>query len=259
MTSSRYLTLSLTTLALLRTVSAFADDPPPPPQDKWTGKGQIGYLSSHGNTDANSANANIDAFYYHGPWKHEVYLGGLYGKSAGIVSAERWEVREQTNYDFSPKMFVFGSLRDEHDMFSGFHYQATVSTGLGWKVVDTNETKLTTQVGVGYRRLQPETLVKDPNTGAVTARIRQDSEGNAVATAGLDFLQVLTSTTTLTNKLLVESGSDNTSLHNDLALSVKVSNKIAVSLGYSVQNNSSPPAGLKKLDTIATANIVVSF
>jgi len=40
---------------------------------------------------------------------------------------------------------------------------------------------------------------------------------------------------------------------------VKVSTKLALSVGYAVQDNSSPPAGLKKIDTLETVNLVYSF
>ena len=80
-----------------------------------------------------------------------------------------------------------------------------------------------------------------------------------MGTAGLDFTQVLSSTTTLTDKALVESGSGDTLFTNDLALAVKMSTKLALSLGYSIKDNSSPPGGLKKLDTVASANIVYAF
>jgi putative salt-induced outer membrane protein YdiY len=47
--------------ALAPVAASYADEPAaPPPEDVWTGKGQAGYLSSQGNTDAKSANAAID-------------------------------------------------------------------------------------------------------------------------------------------------------------------------------------------------------
>ncbi len=247
--------LSLTLFSLR---AQAADLPPPPPQDTWTGKAQFGFVASHGNTDAKSANAALDMSMLHASWKHAFDLGGLYGSSNGITSAERWHIGWQSNYNFTPALFVFGALGDEHDMFSGFAYQATASTGLGYKVIDSDTTKLTAQLGVGYRRLLPEQLVKDAS-GAVIQRIRGDASGNAVATAGLDFSHQLTATTSITDKLSVESGSDNTLLHNDLALQVKISDRLALSAGYGIQNNSSPPPGLKKLDTVETLNLVASF
>ena len=70
---------------------------------------------------------------------------------------------------------------------------------------------------------------------------------------------MLSSTTTLTDKFLVESGSQDTLITNALALSVKMSQKLALSVGYAIQDNTKPPAPLKKLDTVETLNLVYAF
>ena len=94
--------LDLTACSLLPVV-ALCDDapPPPPPQGVWTGKGQAGYGSSQGNSAGNSANAALETSLLDSSWKHSLHLGGLYGESAGIVSAERREVQWQTDYALS--------------------------------------------------------------------------------------------------------------------------------------------------------------
>jgi len=245
-------------LALAPALSAWADAPPPPPQDVWIGKGQVGFLDSQGNSDAVSLNGNIDLLRYDGPWKNEIYVGGLYGKNSGIVSAERWETHGQSNYTISGDLFVFGGLRYEHDLFDGFQYQASVTSGLGYKLLNGDDTKLTLQVGAGYRRLRPETIVKD-DSGEVISRTPMDATGNAIVTVGVDFSHAFTKTTVLTNKFLMEAGSDNTLLHNELALTVKMSDKLALSVGYTVSDNTKPPAPLKKLDTLTSVNLVFGF
>jgi len=246
-------------LALAPALCAWADDAPPPPQDVWIGKGQLGFLDSQGNTDAKSLNGNVDLLRYDGAWKNEIYVGGLYGKNSGIVSAERWETREQTNYTVSGDLFAFGGFRYEHDLFDGFQYQASLTGGMGYKFINDTDTKLTLQAGVGYRRLRPETLDKDPDTGEVLSRTPLEANGNAIATVGLDFSHAFTKTTTLTNKFLTEAGSDNTLLHDELALTVKMSDKLALSVGYTVSDNTKPPAPLKKVDTLTSVNLVFGF
>src|SRR5271168_4523055 len=181
----------------LTPIIALADDPPPPPQGVWTGKGQAGYVSSQGNSDAKSANAAIDAAFLDGPWKHAFHLGGLYGQSAGIVSAERWDTGWQSNYDLTPRLYTFGGLRYQHDMFSGFQYQESLTGGLGYKFFDTDATKLDMQLGAGYTRLRPEDLIKDAD-GAVVQRIPLTAESGAIGTLGGNYSQVLTGTTTRT-------------------------------------------------------------
>jgi putative salt-induced outer membrane protein len=244
----------------LAPLMAMAEDaPPPPPEGVWTGKGQAGYVSSKGNSDSKSANVALDMALVEGPWKHAFHLGGLYGESAGIVSAERWDTGWQSNYDLTKDIFTFGGLRYQHDMFSGFQYQASGTAGVGYKIFDTDATKLSAQVGAGYRKLRPEDLIKDPATGAVTGRTLEPAESGAVGTFGVNYSQALTATTTLSDKLLVESGSSDTLITNALALAVKISTKLALSVGYSIQDNTKPPAALKKLDTLETLNLVYSF
>ena len=247
-------------LATLSSTIALADDPPapPPPQHQWIGKGQFGFLQSRGNSDAESINGSIDLLRYDDSFKNALYVGGLYGKSASIVSAERWETRVQTNYEITPKFFAFGGLRYEHDLFDGFQYQASLTGGFGYKFIDSVDDKLAAQVGAGYRRLRPEIITKD-STGAVVSRVPEAANSESIGTASVDYLHKFTPTTTLTNKLLVEYGSTNTLAHDEVALTVKMSTKLALSVGYAVTDNTNPPAPLKKVDTLTTVNLVFSF
>jgi putative salt-induced outer membrane protein len=247
------------TLAAAAPLTAWSDDaPPPPPQHVWTGKGQAGFVASQGNAEGKSANAALDMTYQADPWKHLFHLAGLYGDSAGIVSAERWDTLWQSNYDLTKNFFTFGQLHYTRDMFSGFQYQAAASAGLGYKFFDTNDLKLALQAGVGYGELRPEELIKD-DTGAVVTRNLLPSESDVIGTFGLNYSQNLTKTTNLSDQLLVQYGSTNTLATNTLALAVKISGKLAMSVGYLIQYNTAPPAGLKKQDTNETINLVYSF
>jgi putative salt-induced outer membrane protein len=60
-------------------------------------------------------------------------------------------------------------------------------------------------------------------------------------------------------KFLMEAGSSNTLLHDEIALTVKMSEKLALSAGYGVTDNTHPPPTLRKLDTITTVNLVFAF
>ena len=246
-------------LALVVAAStAFADDAPPPPAQGWSGKGEAGYVMSRGNTNTDSANAKLDLADVVGDWKHSIHLEGLYGRSVEITSAERWAALFQSEYQITPRAFGFGALHFLQDEFSGFQYQASATTGIGYKFLVTAADKLTAQVGIGYRRLRPELLTMDA-AGAVIARTPGESTGTAIGTAGFDFAHIFNASTKITDKLLVESGSGNTSLENDLALVVNMSKKLALSAGFTFQDNTEPPGGLKKVNTLTTLNLVFAF
>jgi putative salt-induced outer membrane protein len=221
----------------------------------WSGKGELGALLARGNTDTTSGDAKLDIAATTDHWKNAAHLASLYGTSAHITTAQRLEATWQTNYNLTARSFMFGAFNGEDDHFSGFVYQATVSTGYGYKFLNSDTAKLTVTIGAGYRRLQPETLIKDPD-GAVIERIKGTTSGDSVGSAGLDYAQELTKTTKLTDKLSVQSGVNNTAVANDFAVQVKMSDKLALSVGYGTRYNSAPPPGSKSTDQLTTINLV---
>jgi len=249
-------------LIAARSAPVKADDAPapPPPQHEWTGKGQAGFQDSKGNSTGESINAVLDLSRYDGDWKNALHVEGFYGKSGDVVSAERWIVNEQTDYTITSKTFAFGGLRFEHDEFDGFDYQASITAGLGYKIFDTASNKFTVQGGAGFKRFEPETITQNPDgNGEVVARIPLGTQSEAIATVGVDYTHSFNKATALSNKLLVEYGSQNTLSTDQLALAVKMSTKLALSVGYQVTNNSKPPMPLKKVDTVTTVNLVYAF
>jgi putative salt-induced outer membrane protein len=235
-------------------IAAHADDLPM----GWSGKGQAGYVMSRGNSDTDSANAKLDLNLVRNDWKHALSLDGLFGRNSGITSAERWDARLQSSYQINVHLFSFGALSYQDDRFSGFQYQASASGGLGYKFFDTENTKLSAQIGVGYRSLRPELLIKN-DAGAVIERIPLQTQTEVVGTAGIDFLHQFNASTKLLDKLNADSGSSNTSIRNDLSLEVKINKKLSLAVGYSVLENTNPPAGTKQTDTITTLNLVYAF
>ncbi len=149
----------------------------------------------------------------------------------------------QSNYNFTSAFYTFGALRYEHDLFSGFEYQGSATAGIGYQIFNTARTKLSVQLGAGDRNERPELLAARPAPLTGYDRTLLARQNGAIGTAGLDVTQVITSTTTLTDTGLVESGGGNTLITDTFAITVKVSTKLALSLGYNLQDNTNPPRG----------------
>lgn len=230
----------------------------PAAQAQWTGKAELGFLSSSGNTEATSANTKFDLTHEGAKWRNNVFVGALYGKNAEFATAERYEARYQADWKITDRMSWFGGIRGEQDRFSGFAYQATVSTGASYKFIDSPTTQLTSSLGAGYRRSKSETLVKT-DAGEVIDRISGEIQNEPVATFSTNYENAFTATTKLTDKLLAESGSDNTSVQNDLAVQVSMTDALALAVGYGVRYNSNPPPLSKSTDTLITVNLVYNI
>jgi putative salt-induced outer membrane protein len=126
-----------------------------------------------------------------------------------------------------------------------------LSTGLGHNFIDNAQTKIVGQIGVGYKRFKQ--------------RGDLESDGDAIATGGLELKQVLTANTVLVDKLSVEAGSSNTLIQNDLSLQVKMTDVLALSMGYQVRYNTKPgprafgSGDYAHSDRLLTANLVYEF
>jgi putative salt-induced outer membrane protein len=215
-----------------------------PAAAQWTGKGEAGLAIADGNSQSKTVNAKVAVGLKADSWQHSLGLASLYVRSDGETSAKRWEAFAQTRYSFGGgNTFWFGGLRYEEDRFSGFDHQGVVDTGAGHKFFDSDTTRLSAQVGVGYKFVE-------------TLDTPREKDSSAVGTAGIDFSHQLTATTSLFNKFGAEVSSDNNFLQNELGVAVKVSDRLALSLGYALRHNTDPPAGFRKTDTLSTVNLV---
>jgi putative salt-induced outer membrane protein len=72
----------------------------------------------------------------------------------------------------------------------------------------------------------------------------------------MGFEHQLTDTTKIVDRFLIESGSDNTYVQNDLGLEVTVSGALGLRLGYQVRHNTDVLPGVEKTDTLATVGLI---
>lgn len=230
----------------------------PAAQAQWSGKAELGVLLSDGNTEAKSANTKVDLTHQGSMWKNNFYLAALYGENAEFANAERYEARYQADLRMTDRLSWFFGLRGEQDRFSGFAYQATASTGVTYKLIDSPTTKLDASVGAGYRRLQPQILIQ-LDSGEVIDRIKGEEDSDPVATLGSNYEHAFTESTKITNKLLVESGADNTAVQDDIALAVNMTDTLALAVGIGVRYNSDPPPLAESTDTLFTVNLVYNI
>jgi putative salt-induced outer membrane protein len=224
-----------------------------PAHADWSGKGEAGLVIATGNTETKTANAKLLFANEVDKWKHQFGGAALYATSdPDGTTANRWELFEESDYNFSPRTFWFGAARYEDDEFSGFEYQAILSTGIGRKFIDTDITKFVGTAGVGYKRFETRDAFDD--AGVLIEPGTTESE--VVFRGTLDYDHNLTATSSLIDKFVVEAGSDNTFVQNDIALQVKMTNVLALAVGYSVRHNTDPPVGFEKTDTLTTINLV---
>ena len=226
---------------LLLTTPLFAQDAD---ELGWTGNGELGFVSTSGNTDTTTAKLGVEFIREMEKWRHRFGANALNAEDSGTTTAERYGMEWQSDYKLSDISWIFGSFRYESDKFSAYDNQQTLTTGYGRKLIDTEVSQLVGEIGAGYRDAELQSGF---------------SESEAIVRGLLDYTRQITGNTEFTNRFLVESGSDNTFIQNLTALSVAMNDKFAVKLGFEYRNNSDVPPGVDDTDTITSANLVYNF
>ncbi len=211
----------------------------------WTGKGTFGGVLARGNTDTETVNANIDVADELERWTHKAGASLLHTVNNDITSADRWELRGETNFKLTDRSYLFGTLRYEDDRFTDYSYQATAAGGYGYRFIATDATKFEGQIGLGVRRTE--------------LRITGVTDEDVIARGAVNFEHKLTDTTLVYDRFLAESGSNNTFLQNQLGVEVKVNDTFALGLDYAVRHSTDVLPGTEETDQVFTANLVYGF
>jgi putative salt-induced outer membrane protein len=260
--------------ALLALVSvARADDPPPDPNDHpdstWSSRALLGYTKTSGTTDNSSANGLFHVAHVIDKWKILFGTEALYGATRGETTAQAWHAHIQGNYNFTDNLYWYSGYRQDNDKFSGFLYQKTVSTGIGWQIIKNDKTQLNIQGGVGETWLRPQDLVLDavggiqivpcaaPDPGTCTWMY--PGEKDTVFDGALNFEQDFNQYAKLLASATVQSGNLNTTSTFSIALQVKMTNQLSLAAGYQLVYNTDPPPSVAKDASLTTLSLVYEF
>lgn len=270
----RFTTILLLGLALaaLNPLVARADDAPP---GEWTGTGELGLAMTRGNTRSESLNAKLNLKKEDEIWKNAFYLTGLRNKGEIVVAqivngetvstkvmqatANRIEGGASVGYRLSPRSYVVGALRYEHDDFAAYRWQAAASVGYGYIAIKNPTTELSFEVGPGYKRVQPVDVFLPVGDPPVLTRVRPGTDGELIGRGLMNFSHAFTESTSIEDTLLVEAGSDGRFYQNDIGLVVRMSDKLALKVGHQTRYNSEVAFGTKRTDQLLTTNLVYSF
>ena len=170
---------------LLSGASAWAQAPAEP--KIWTVAASAGLALTHGNKDSSTVNAAYDLAY--DPQTRNVVKSDallIRGKTEGELTASRLGVNVRDEYKLHDGLFVFGQNQYLKDEFKNIDYLLAPTGGVGMRVFDTMQTKLTVDAGAGG--------VWEKNPGL-------DVRSSGAVVAGEKLIQTLTATTTLTQSI----------------------------------------------------------
>jgi len=212
---------------------------------EWTGSGELGLVFARGNTDTETLNTELKLKYTRERWTNASRFSYLKSESDGDLEAERLVFDNKTDYTLSEVSYITGVGRYDRDEFSSFEFQTSLAIGYGRRLIDTERQALSVEIGPGVRYSE----IRD--TG--------ETETDLIARGGADYRLQISETAELTNRSLIESGSSNTFLENETALTVAINDALALKTGFLVRHNTEVEPGREKTDYLSTVNLVYSF
>ncbi|HEY4090857.1 MAG TPA: DUF481 domain-containing protein [Luteibacter sp.] len=241
----------------------------------WTGSGEFGFASSRGNSRTENANAKLGLSQENEVWKNSFYLNGLRSKGDVTVTdangndierfsttANRYDSGASVGYKFDPRSYVVTAARYEHDDFGANLWQGIISVGYGYIALKNERAELSFEIGPGFKRYQPATTTEDvtqPDGTVVQVVTKPNAESEVVGRGLVNGKYRLTDNTALEDTFLVEAGSKNQYYQNDIGLSVSMTKKMALKLGYQIRYNSDVQPGTVSTDKLMTTNLVYNF
>ncbi len=210
----------------------------------WKGEGELGFISTSGNTATQTLNAKLKLSNEREKWKHTAIAEGIRALDKNVVTAERYILSGKTDYKFSEVSYIFGLLKYEDDRFSGYHYQANLIAGYGHKLIKSDRINLAVEVGGGVRR--SETLT---NT----------TSNEGIVYGAMDLGWKVSESAGFNEKLTVESGADSTVTKSVTGLKAKINSSLASKITYTIRHVSKVPVGVEKTDREMAITLVYSF
>lgn len=218
----------------------------------WQGEGELGFLSSSGNTDETNLNARLGLIQELDKWRNIGEFRSNVSESEDTTTAERYRAALETNYKFAERQFWFLRGAYEDDRFSGYDFQSSVTTGYGNRVWESGARSfLDLSIGVGYRFNKLDVADADGNR----------DEDEAIARFAGQFDYALSESALFRQKLSSEVGFDenNVITESETSLQASIVGNLSMKAAYLVKHVSDPPAGSTSTDKVTSLSLLYSF
>lgn len=212
----------------------------------FTGSVALRAIASTGNTDSVDVGIGSDLNYVWGPNGIELQLNYAYGEDDGKKTEESLFYGLEYTRDFNPLVFGFAKLQGSIDEFSDYETDTFASFGVGYRVFNDPNRQWSVQAGPGYRFSELADVTKgDINEGAFGI--------------SSDYAHKLTETVYLTNDTDVIWSKSDTVVFNDLALSVSMTDTLALRTSVLTEYHTDVAKGVNNTDNTFGVSLVYSF
>jgi len=214
--------------------------------EPWSGDVALGYLATTGNSETSSINAKGTLVYAAERWKNTLAAAAVSTYADDESSAENYLVREQLDYNFTPRDYAFLAVEWNKDLFAAIRERTSETVGYGRHVLMGPTHILDLEIGAGARQEKTQ------------ERPRQ-REDDLIGRAAAKYQLNISETSTFLQSLKVETGASNTYTESISQLKLAIIGSLYANLSYTVKNNSNTAPDTKSTDTEAAVTLSYEF
>ena len=215
--------------------------------------GEVGFLTSSGNTDTASAKIALDSEHELRAWSNRYRLETLYRESSANgrpreVSAQRFYSSGEFDFKLSnPDQRLFFFAEYDNNRFGSYDYQLAIAAGWAHRAVVRDKHNIRYSIGPGYGV-------------AVRKDGEQDRQNQGfILRASIEYQHQLNSGAQLRQFVSAEANEFATRSRSETSLSTQIMESLAMKLSFILDYNSGVDKLNKSVDTETSIALVYQF
>jgi putative salt-induced outer membrane protein len=220
---------------------------PPPPPPLWSGKAELSFVSTSGNTDTQTLGAGGEVEYQPGVWSGKAKFDYIRSESDGKENARSLAFLLRGARKIFTRAEVFAQAGYLKNTFAGIDRRLAGEAGLAYELLAPGAHSLKAQAGLGY--------TKETRVGAADRSF-------ATAGAGLLYKWALSKSAEFSNETSYRRDlktSEDWLFANTASVSAGMTTVLSLKVSWALTKANDPPPGFKKTDTITKAAVVAKF
>ena len=210
--------------------------------------GDAGFVNTTGNTEVTTINLGNRLEFAAKGWGVTQTFGLIQGRLDGETNTSLWRAGVRGDRTLSPWLGLFIRSEFDRNTFAGIRSRFNQSAGLSAQLIDTERTKLRSELGGGYvwQRGVPPAPDQDFAAGRAALAFDRFLSGTSRFSQTIEILPNF-------------KNGDDVRINTQTSLVAPITSGIAMKASYEIRYDGLPEPGFKETDRIFTTGVQVTF
>jgi putative salt-induced outer membrane protein len=219
-------------------------------QRPWKTRFELSYVSTSGNTDAQTLSGKLRARREGEVYRH-IFKGNLLrAEDKGEETANKWLLEGRSERVLKEELFTFFTASYLQDKFSGYDYRMGAGPGLGYDFIKTKEHELKGLISFLYSRDK-------------FSEADMETDSYIAGKAGISYVRHILENLSFkedADYLVSFEDIDTYFINSETALEVKVNGYVSLGVSYSIAYQNKPPfPGIERTDQTFFTSLIIDF